>query len=184
MTGIGQGPILATPLQLAAATAALANHGVRFRPRLVAAVEDAKSRERQEFAPQAHDQIPLKDAANLTRVIEHLTAVAHTNQGTAYGIGWNAPYKIAGKTGTAQVKGIAQGDVYREQATPERLRDHALFISFAPADDPQVAVAVIVENGGHGSSAAAPIARKIMDHVILGKTIPTPVVIPKTDTDE
>jgi penicillin-binding protein 2 len=103
-----------------------------------------------------------------------MTGVVHERAGTAYGIGWNAPYKIAGKTGTAQVKGIAQGAAYNEKLTPERFRDHALFISFAPVDDPKVAVAVIVENGGHGSSVAAPIARKIMDYVILGKS-DTPV---------
>lgn len=184
MTGIGQGPILTTPLQLAAAMGALANDGVRFKPRLVAALEDAKTKVEQLIEPQAFDSIPIKEKENLTKLIEHLVAVAHSQGGTAYGIGWNAPYKIAGKTGTAQVKGIAQGDVYREHATPERLRDHALFISFAPAEDPQIAVAVIVENGGHGSSAAAPIARKVMDHVILGKLSATPAIVPKSENDE
>jgi penicillin-binding protein 2 len=184
MTGIGQGPILTTPLQLAAAMGALANQGVRFKPRIVAALEDAKTKTEQIVAPQPFDPIPLRDKENLVKVTEHLMAVAHAQGGTAYGIGWNSPYKIAGKTGTAQVKGIAQGDVYREHATPERLRDHALFISFAPAEDPQVAVAVIVENGGHGSSAAAPIARKVMDHVILGKQTAQPATAPKSENDE
>jgi penicillin-binding protein 2 len=110
--------------------------------------------------------------------------VVHENRGTAYGIGWNAPYKIAGKTGTAQVKSIAQGAAYSETATPERLRDHALFISFAPVDNPQVAVAVIVENGGHGSSAAAPIARKVMDQVILGKVQRATQPVPASENDE
>jgi penicillin-binding protein 2 len=183
MTGIGQGPILATPLQLASAMGALANEGVRYKPRLLAATEDAKTKERTELAPEAYERLPLNDPENLKQVIDHLMAVAHVPGGTAYGIGWNAPYKIAGKTGTAQVKGIAQGAVYREQTTPERLRDHALFISFAPADDPQVAIAVIVENGGHGSSAAAPIARKMMDHVILGRQSAA-AVAPKSENDE
>jgi penicillin-binding protein 2 len=111
--------------------------------------------------------------------------VVHTNKGTAYGIGYNAPYKIAGKTGTAQVKSIAQGQSYREKLTPERFRDHALFVSFAPVEDPKVAVAVIVENGGHGSSAAAPIARKVMDHVILGKAVAAPAAAaPASENDE
>ncbi len=110
--------------------------------------------------------------------------VHNPNGGTAYGIGYNAPYKIAGKTGTAQVKGIAQGASYQENMTPERFRDHALFIAFAPVDHPQIAVAVIVENGGHGGSAAAPIARKMMDHVILGKIASQPVATPKPDNDE
>jgi penicillin-binding protein 2 len=185
VVGIGQGPILVTPLQLAAATAALANHGRRFTPRLVASAEDAKTRERQEFPPQTLDTVPIHDPQHLEQVIQHLAAVVHTDRGTAYGIGWNAPYKIAGKTGTAQVKGIAQGEVYREHATPERLRDHALFISFAPVEDPQVAVAVIVENGGHGSSAAAPIARKLMDHVILGRQATSPATPrPASENDE
>lgn len=184
ITGIGQGPILATPLQLAAAMGALANNGVRFKPRLVATLENAKTKDAQAVPAEAYNPIPLKVKENLTTVIEHLTAVAHVAGGTAYGIGWNAPYKIAGKTGTAQVKGIAQGDVYREKSTPERFRDHALFISFAPVEAPQVAVAVIVENGGHGSSVAAPIARKVMDHVILGTQTAPAAIAPRIENDE
>lgn len=169
VTGIGQGPVLVTPLQLAAATAALANHGVRPKPRLVRAVVDAKTGVAREMPIESSPPFPLKDRQHLDIMIQNLTDVVHTNKGTAYGIGYNASYKIAGKTGTAQVKSIAQGQVYSEKLTPERFRDHALFISFAPVGDPKVAVAVIVENGGHGSSAAAPIARKVMDYVILGK---------------
>ncbi|MCR4301654.1 MAG: penicillin-binding protein 2 [Sulfuricaulis sp.] len=169
VVGIGQGPILVTPLQLAAATAALANHGVRPKPQLVRAIVDAKTGAVREMPTEFFTPIPLKDKQHLDIQIQNLVDVVHTNKGTAYRIGYNAPYKIAGKTGTAQVKSIAQGQAYSEKLTPERFRDHALFISFAPAGDPKVAVAVIVENGGHGSSAAAPIARKLMDHVILGK---------------
>lgn len=183
MTGIGQGPILTTPLQLASAMSALANDGARMRPHLAAAFEDPKTKLRAEFQPESIETVPISDPDHLRQVIDHLTAVVHTDRGTGYGIGWNAPYKIAGKTGTAQVKGIAQGDVYREKSTPEFLRDHALFVSFAPVDDPQIAVAVIVENGGHGSSAAAPIARKVMDHVILGK-LSAPTVAPKSENEE
>jgi penicillin-binding protein 2 len=183
VTGIGQGLIIATPLQLVSALAALANGGVRMKPRLVGEIEDAKSKERQALPTEMNSEIPIKDKAHLQQLIEHLTDVVHTKQGTAYGIGWNAPYKIAGKTGTAQVKGIAQGQSYQEHMVPERLRDHALFISFAPVDHPQVAVAVIIENGGHGSSAAAPIARKLMDHVILGKTAVPAAVTPKLGTE-
>jgi penicillin-binding protein 2 len=172
ITGIGQGPILATPLQLASAMAALANHGVRLRPMLVRALVDPVTQQAQELKSTPYPELPLKDKTHLDTVIEYLSDVAHSPRGTAYGIGHNAPYRIAGKTGTAQVKGIAQGAKYSEHATPERLRDHALFISFAPVENPQVAVAVIVENGGHGSSAAAPIARKIMDYVILARNLP------------
>jgi len=124
----------------------------------------------QDIAPQVDARIPLKNPHDLDVQIQNLTDVVNTRKGTAYRIGYNAPYKIAGKTGTAQVKSIAQGQYYREKETPERLRDHALFIAFAPVGDPKVAVAVIVENGGHGGSAAAPIAREIMDYVILGKS--------------
>jgi penicillin-binding protein 2 len=130
-------------------------------------------------------QIPLKDRHNLEIQIQNLTDVVHTNRGTAYGIGYNSPYKIAGKTGTAQVKSVAQGQSYSEKATPERYRDHALFVSFAPVGDPKVAVSVIVENGGHGSSAAAPIARKVMDYLLLGKTSAAPgEAKPATENDE
>jgi penicillin-binding protein 2 len=169
VTGIGQGLILATPLQLASATAAIANQGVRVKPHLGFAFEHPKEKTRSEFSTERINELPMKDKAHLATLVEHLTAVAHSPRGTAYGIGYNAPYKIAGKTGTAQVKSIAQGQSYVESLTPERFRDHALFVSFAPADNPQVAVAVIVENGGHGASAAAPIARKVMDYLILGK---------------
>ena len=185
ITGIGQGSILTTPLQLASAMSALANHGIRMKPQLVHAIVDAKTGAAQNTVASAYAEIPLKDKHHIDIQIQNLMDVAHTNRGTAYGIGHNAPYKIAGKTGTAQVKSVAQGQSYNEKATPERLRDHALFVSFAPVGDPQVAVAVIVENGGHGSSAAAPIARKIMDHVILGKeSVPTSPVKPATENDE
>ncbi|BAU46761.1 penicillin-binding protein 2 [Sulfurifustis variabilis] len=183
ITGIGQGSLLATPLQLATATATIATRGERMRPVLMRAYEDAKTRERIDFIPEVSSRVLLRDKRHWDELKSHMTAVAHTNRGTAYGIGHNAPYQIAGKTGTAQVRGIAQGARYDEHGTPERLRDHALFVSFAPADHPRVAVAVIVENGGHGSSAAAPIARKVMDHVILGHAISTPVK-PATEDDE
>ncbi len=92
--------------------------------------------------------------------------------GTAARIGLDAPYKIAGKTGTAQAFSVAQNARYVEKDVAERLRDHSWFIAFAPADDPQIAVAVLVENGGFGASAAAPIARKIMDAYLLPRLPP------------
>ncbi len=183
ITGIGQGAILATPLQLASAMSALANHGIRMKPQLVRRIVDAKTHVAQEINPEAYAEIPLKDKHHIDIEIQNLTDVVHSNRGTAYGIGYNSPYKIAGKTGTAQVRSVAQGQSYSEKATPERFRDHALFISFAPVGDPKVAIAVIVENGGHGGSVAAPIARKMMDHVILGETTP-PVVKPAAENDE
>jgi penicillin-binding protein 2 len=89
--------------------------------------------------------------------------------GTAASVGANAGYAIAAKTGTAQVIGIKQNEKYNEHNIDERHRDHALFIAYAPAEDPKIALAVIVENGGHGGSAAGPIARKVMDYYLLGK---------------
>jgi penicillin-binding protein 2 len=94
----------------------------------------------------------------------------HGLRGTARGISQGLEYKVAGKTGTAQVFEVAQDEEYDEETVLEKLRDHALFVSYAPADDPQIAIAVIVENGGHGSSVAAPIARRIMDAFLLEKS--------------
>jgi penicillin-binding protein 2 len=163
ISGIGQGPMLVTPLQLVSATAAIANNGVRLKPRMLLATEDPKTKNKVSTEPEQLAVVPIKDKRHLSKVIEYMTDVVHTNKGTAWRIGYNAPYKIAGKTGTAQVKGIGQTEVYDKKSTPEHLRDHALFIAFAPVDNPSIAVAVIVENGGHGSSAAAPIARQLMD---------------------
>jgi penicillin-binding protein 2 len=98
--------------------------------------------------------------------------------GTAASVGANASYSIAAKTGTAQVIGIKQNEKYNEKNINERHRDHALFIAYAPADDPKIALAVIVENGGHGGSAAGPIARKVMDYYLLGKL---PIIEPIKD---
>ena len=99
--------------------------------------------------------------------------------GTAASVGANAPYSVAAKTGTAQVIGIKQNAKYNANAIDERHRDHALFVAYAPADDPKIALAVIVENGGHGGSAAGPIARKVMDYYLLNKL---PVMDTQKDT--
>jgi len=120
--------------------------------------------------PQPADSAETYTPEEYATMIRNLTDVVHGTAGTARGIGWNAPYRIAGKTGTAQVKGLKQGESYSAARTAEHLRDHALFVAFAPVDDPKIAVAVIVENGGHGGSTAAPIARKLMDQYLLGST--------------
>jgi penicillin-binding protein 2 len=166
--GIGQGLMLVTPLQLADAIATIANHGTRMKPELLHVSVEPGDGSRTTVEPAIADVVPVKDPHHWDQLIQYLVGVVHSDHGTARGIGWNAPYHIAGKTGTAQVKTIAQGARYEEKEIPERLRDHALFIAFAPAEAPKVAVAVIVENGGHGSSAAAPIARKVLDQLILG----------------
>lgn len=172
VTGIGQGPVLVTPVQLAMITSALANGKHLITPRLLHMHEDPVTHERMKTRPVAGDPLPITNSEYLGAVIAGMEAVVHDKLGTAYRIGWDAPYRIAGKTGTAQVKSIAQGETYNAKKIDERHRDHALFIAFAPADRPRIAVAVIVENGGHGSSAAAPIARLIMDAYLLPGKLP------------
>lgn len=172
VTGIGQGPILVTPLQMATTVSALANGGRLMQPRLMYATENPVTREQYYSQFNFKQMLDTEHSAQLEAIVKAMTDVVHGPRGTARRIGWNSPYRIAGKTGTAQVKSIAKGETYDAELTPERLRDHALFISFAPVENPRIAVAVIVENGGHGGSAAAPIARKIMDYYLLPEKMP------------
>ena len=159
ITGIGQGYHQVTPLQLARATATLANKGKVVTPFLVDKIVTAHD---TRPGPEIHDHtIPLKPN-NINTVIEGMINVVHSAHGTAKGINKNISYQIAGKTGTAQVLGIKQNAKYNENSIDFKFRDHALFISFAPANDPKIAVAVIVENGGHGGSVAAPIAGQVI----------------------
>jgi penicillin-binding protein 2 len=159
ITGIGQGYHQVTPLQLARATATLANRGKVVMPFLVdKMVSPAATRP---APPPPGAAIALK-AAHLDSVINGMINVVHSERGTAKSIGRNINYQIAGKTGTAQVFNIKQGAKYNEHAIDFKLRDHALFMAFAPAHDPQIAIAVIAENGGHGGSVAAPIAAQVI----------------------
>ena len=169
-TGIGQGDFLVTSLQLANSTAALSKKGTRYRPRLVRAIESPDTGEQREISVKQAGQYKLVKDLNWQHILKSMKNVIHGVRGTAYPISWGLKYSAAGKTGTAQVYGIAQDEEYDEETVAEKLRDHALFISFAPADDPRIAVAVIVENGSHGGSVAAPIARKIMDAYLLGQS--------------
>ena len=164
--GIGQGYNAYTPLQLAQAVAMLANGGIAYRPQLVSAVEDHRTRERVPVAPHQLRTINLK-REHLTVVRDALVGV--NKEGTAARSFANAPYVSAGKTGTAQVIGIKQGEKYVESKVQEELRDHSLFIAYAPAENPRIALAVIVENAGFGARAAAPLARKVIDYYLLGK---------------
>jgi penicillin-binding protein 2 len=159
ITGIGQGYHQVTPLQLARATATLANHGQVVTPFLVDKIVTAQGVQKVQEKP-AHI-IPLK-AQHLDPIVAGMVNVVHSAAGTAKRIGYGIPYQIAGKTGTAQVFGIKQGAKYNESAIDFKLRDNALFVAFAPADDPKIAVAVVVEHGGHGGSVAAPIAGKVI----------------------
>ncbi len=163
IVGIGQGYFLATPLQLAAATATLANQGHHIRPRVVASIEKPDGSVQQ--SPKIIDDLQQLDPVHWNQVIDAMTLVVEGAHGTARAIRSDR-YRIAGKTGTAQVFSVKQDEEYDEETVAKRKRDHALFIAFAPADDPQIAIAVVVENGGHGGSVAAPIARKIMDHYL------------------
>jgi penicillin-binding protein 2 len=168
ITGIGQGALLVTPLQLANSTAAFALKGVRYQPHLVKSVEKIPEGEHVEIASRIAGRYELLNEKNWEHVHKAMINVVHGLRGTAHrSIGRGIEYKVAGKTGTAQVFEVAQDEEYEEEKVIERLRDHALFISYAPADNPRIAVAVIVENGGHGSSVAAPIARRIMDAYLL-----------------
>ena len=170
IAGIGQGYVLATPLQLAHATAILANRGDNITPRLVKSIQDPQSQIIENIAPQKTDTIHFANLTHWDQMVFSMTEVVHGLNGTARNIGKDAPYLIAGKTGTAQVFTIKQDESYDEETLDERLKDHSLFIAYAPVDNPQIAVAVIVENGGSGSATAAPIARTVMDAYLLKDT--------------
>ena len=170
ITGIGQGYTLVTPMQLAQATAILANKGVAMRPRLVSGITNTKTGAVSSIKPTITEKIPLNEG-NLEIVKLGMIDVTMPG-GTAASVGADAGYSIAAKTGTAQVIGMKKNEKYNANAIDERHRDHALFIAYAPADVPKIALAVIVENGGHGGSAAGPIARKVMDYYLLGKLPP------------
>ena len=170
IVGIGQGYWTATLLQLAKATALLAMRGQAYQPRLVRALVDPATGAVEEKQPRPLPRIELKSPENWEIIVEAMVAV--TTGGTATQAARGATYSIAGKTGTAQVFSVGQTEKYNEKEVAERLRDHALFVAFAPAESPKLAVAVLVENGGFGSSAAAPIARAIFDAYLTGALPP------------
>jgi len=167
IAGIGQGYMLTTPLQLAHAAAAIAMRGKRYAPRLVRAVRDGESGALRELPPVELPSVEVADPSYWDVVIGGMVGVTNDPWGTARRSQLGAPYRIAGKTGTAQVFSVGQKERYDEKEVAERLRDHALFIAFAPADEPKIAVAVVVENGRSGSGTAAPIARKLLDAYLL-----------------
>ena len=179
--GIGQGYTLVTPMQLAQATATLANNGAAMRPHLVASIQEPTSGVVRPVAATIMDKIRLQPS-NIAIVKQGMMDVTQPG-GTASSVGARSPYLIAAKTGTAQVVGMKQNERYNASKLAERHRDHALFIAYAPAEDPKIALSVIVENGGHGGSAAGPIARKVMDYYLLGKT-PEPKTPVKGKTSE
>lgn len=161
IAGIGQGFMLTTPLQLAVATAVIANRGKKVDPRLIKTIDNIQA------------TVPLPEAVNINQpqewenIIDSMKAVVHGPRGTARKIGIDAQYTIAGKTGTSQVLSIKQDAVYDAEKLAEWHRDHALFIAFAPAEAPLIAIAVIIENAGGGGTHAAPVARQVMDTYLL-----------------
>jgi len=178
--GIGQGYNAYTPLQLAQATATLANNGVMYRPHLVKYIEDVRTGERTFIEPKPLRAIPLKP--------EHIdfikkAMVGVNTEGTGARAFAKAEYVSAGKTGTAQLFSL-RGEQYKAAKVQERLRDHALFIAFAPADRPRIALAVLVENGGFGAQSAAPIARQVLDYYVAGKLPPGAAPTDETEPEE
>ena len=164
ITGIGQGYLLLTPLQLATAAAAIATRGVRMRPRLLRAHERGGAR--VEFPPEVAGTVALADPAGWQLVTEAMVEVMHGERGTGRMAGRNAAYRIAGKTGTVQVINYGE-EIPEDDELPAHLRDHSLFIAFAPAGAPRIALAVVAEHGGAGSALAAPIARRLLDAYLL-----------------
>jgi penicillin-binding protein 2 len=162
--GIGQGYNNFTMLQLAQATATLAAGGKRFQPHLVKAIERAQTREQ---TPVGKPLAPLDWRPEDVAII-HRALFGVTQEGTSRSSFVKAPYQTGGKTGTAQVIAIKQGEKYNAKLIDERFRDNALYTAFAPLDNPRIALAVVVENAGFGSGSAAPIARRVFDYVLQG----------------
>ncbi len=164
--GIGQGYLNVTPLQMAHYVSVLASRGKVWKPRLVAARRNSITGKMERIAPVREADVTLATPEEWDRIFAGMIGAA--TRGTARGMARTAVYPIAGKTGTAQVFSVGQNERYNEKNVDERLRDHSWFIAFAPAAQPRIAVAVIVENGGWGAQAAAPAARKVLDAYLVG----------------
>jgi len=177
--GIGQGYNAYTPLQLAQALATVLNGGTVYKPHLVSHIDNLRTGTRRDIAPEVLRTVPLK-AQNVEFVKRAMAGV--TKEGTAARAFAGAEYTSGGKTGTAQVIAIKQNEKYDEKRVAEQFRDHSLFIAFAPLDNPKIALAVIVENGGFGARAAAPLARTVLDYFMLGKL--PPGMAPEDDAAE
>ena len=178
--GIGQGYNSYTPIQLAQATAALANNGVMYRPHLVKYITDSKTGARTMIEPEPFRKLPWKR--------EHVETIKNAMvgvnmEGTGKRAFAGAEYVSGGKTGTAQVFSL-RGSDYKASRLRKDLHDHALFIAFAPAENPKIALAVLVENGGFGAQSAAPIARMVIDYYLLGKTPDGPAKDDEVEVEE
>ncbi len=165
--GIGQGYNSFTPIQIANALATMANRGTRYKPRVVRMVENMQSRRFEPTTIEVAERLQL-DMTAWQVIHDGMVSVNADPEGTGYGVFHDAAYTSAGKTGTAQVFTVAQNQKYRAADVAAKLRDHALYTVYAPADQPRACVALIVEHAGFGAAAAAPIARKLLDYVLLG----------------
>jgi penicillin-binding protein 2 len=177
--GIGQGYNAYTPIQLAQALATVLNGGTVYKPHLVSHIDNLRTGTRRDIAPEVLRTVPLKPQ-NVEFIKRAMAGV--TKEGTAARAFAGAEYTSGGKTGTAQVIAIKQNEKYDEKRVAEQFRDHSLFIAFAPLDNPKIALAVIVENGGFGARAAAPLARTVLDYFMLGKL--PPGMAPEDDAAE
>lgn len=164
--GIGQGYNSFTMLQLAQATATLANNGIKYKPRLVIATQDTETQVMKPLPIEAPRDLGYKPE-NVATIHKALLGV--TQQGTATKVFAGASYLSGGKTGTAQAVTIGQKEKYNKSKMEEHQRDHAVYMAFAPLNDPKIALAVIVENAGWGGGVAAPLARRVFDYVLLGQ---------------
>ena len=175
ITGIGQGFMTASPLQLALATAAIANKGQLLTPQVMM---HSQSKNGDLFEEQnlKAKQIPIKDISNWELIIEAMKQTVYGKFGTAKRLNNKLQYSLAGKTGTAQVFGLDPEEEYIAENIEEKLRDHALFTGFAPIEDPQVAIAIIVENAGSGSSKAAPLARELLDEYFIKNPVEANII--------
>jgi penicillin-binding protein 2 len=178
--GIGQGYNAYTPIQLAQATATLANNGVMFRPHLVNYITNSKTGEKVAIEREPLRTLPWKQQ-NIDFIKKAMVGV--NKEGTGARAFAGAEYESGGKTGTAQLFSLKGGD-YKSGKLKQELRDHALFIAFAPADHPKIALAVLVENGGFGAQSAAPIARMVIDYYLLGKSPAGPAEDVETPSEE
>jgi penicillin-binding protein 2 len=177
--GIGQGYNSYTPIQLAQAMAVLASGGAAYKARLIAHVDNARTGERREVAAETLRTDALK-RDNVEFIKRSMAGV--NKEGTGARAFAGVTYLAGGKTGTAQVIAMKQNEKYDEAKVAERHRDHSLFVAFAPLDSPRIALAIIIENGGFGARAAAPVARTVLDYFMLGK-VPAGMAQPTPEDD-
>jgi len=163
ISGIGQGFNQTTPVQLAQATAMLAMRGVHVKPKVARAIRDYNTNELTLLSSETEESLPVINKKNWESVIDSMVEVTTGARGTARLLGKTLPFNVAGKTGTAQVFGIKQNQKYDAETLEKKLQDHALFVGFAPAENPEFVVVVVAENGGSGSKVAAPMAKRMIE---------------------